>query len=236
MHSPQAIAIILARGGSKRLPGKNILPFHGKPMLAWSVEAALQSGQFERVLVSTDSEQIAQIAIQHGAEVPFLRHSAADDLSSSSEATRIALQQAQEHWGCDFDVVAQLMANCPLRSATDIRDAMNAFVSSQALAQISCFKFGWMNPWWAFTMDQNGHSKPQFPEALKQRSQDLPPLYCPTGALWITKVSSLFEHGTFYAPGHVFHAMDWVSALDIDDEEDLRMALAAHSLKRDLSP
>ena len=92
------IAIILARGGSKRLPRKNIHDFHGKPLLAWSVEAALQSGQFDRVLVSTDDPEIADIARSFGAAVPFLRDSAADDMTPSSEATLAALGQAEQHW------------------------------------------------------------------------------------------------------------------------------------------
>jgi CMP-N-acetylneuraminic acid synthetase len=90
------IAIILARGGSKRLPRKNILDFHGKPLLAWTVEAALHSGKFDRVLVSTDDREIADIARSFGAEVPFLRKIAAGDHASSSEATLAALQQAED--------------------------------------------------------------------------------------------------------------------------------------------
>jgi CMP-N-acetylneuraminic acid synthetase len=225
------IAIILARGGSKRIPRKNIIPFNGKPMLAWSIEAALASGKFAHTLVSTDDEEIAALSRAHGAEVPFLRNGAADDNASSSEATLAALAQAEQYWGEQYDTVAQLMANCPLRDAQDIVASVDHFETSGAGSQISCFRFGWMNPWWAVKLGAGGQPEHQFPEAFKARSQDLPPLYCPSGALWIARPSFLREHRTFYGAGHIFNPMPWVSAMDIDDHEDLAMAQACYLIK-----
>lgn len=230
------IAIIPARGGSKRLPRKNIMDFHGRPMLAWTVEAALSAGAFERVVVSTDDAEIAEIAIAAGAAVPFLRDTAADDLSGVSSATLRALEQAEYHWNTQYDVVCQLMANCPLRDAEDIVGSLERFDLTSAPAQVSCFRFGWMNPWWASTLDQEGRGTPLFPDALRQRSQDLPPLYCPTGAIWLAQANELKAHRTFYAPGHTFHAIDWISALDIDDAEDLEMASVCYELKHRTRP
>ena len=229
------IAIILARGGSKRLPRKNVMNFGDKPMLAWTIEAALDSQYFDRVLVSTDSEEIAAIARQHGAEAPFLRHTAADDITPSSEATCIALTQAEQHWNERYELVAQLMANCPLRTANDIRAATDSFLNKTPTApsQISSFKFGWMNPWWATKLQADGQPDFLFPEALKSRSQDLPALYCPTGAFWLSWRGGLLKHKTFYQPGHIFHPMDWVSAVDIDDEHDLLMARACLALRKE---
>ena len=226
------IAIILARGGSKRLPGKNILPFHGKPMLAWSVIAAVESGEFARVVVSTDDEGIAEIGRNYGAEVPYLRAGAADDITPSSTATLIALKQAELYWGEQYDHVAQLMANCPLRDTADIQNSMRAFEAGDRLSQVSCFRFGWMNPWWAFKIDDMGGQEYLFPKAFKARSQDLPELFCPTGALWIASAHQFKKHGTFYMPGHSFHPLSWISALDIDDEADLNMAKAAFLMKK----
>lgn len=225
------IAIILARGGSKRLPRKNVLPLGGRPMLAWSVGAALDAGCFDRVLVSTDDAEIAAVAREAGAEVPFLRDAAADDQAPSSAATRVALQQAEAHWGECYDTVAQLMANCPLRSAGDIRDAMTAFETGNAPAQISAFRFGWMNPWWAARLQADGQPDWLFPEARSARSQDLPPLYCPSGALWLAERDAFLEGGSFYLPGHTLHPMDWMSAMDIDDEADLAMAEVCVALR-----
>lgn len=226
------IAIILARGGSKRLPRKNILDFHGKPMLAWSVEAALQSGQFDQVLVSTDDPEIADIARSFGAAVPFLRDSAADDTTPSSEATLAALRQAEQHWGEQFDAVSQLMANCPLRDVEDITASVQNFIKRGAESQISCFRFGWMNPWWAAKLDEQGTPDYLFPEARIARSQDLPPLYCPSGAIWVARAPALKSAKTFYVPSHIFHALSWISAMDIDDAEDMEMAKVCFLVKQ----
>ena len=231
----KSIAIILARGGSKRLPRKNVLEFHGKPMLAWSVEAALTSGEYHRVLVSTDDETIAQLSRSYGAEVPFLRCSAADDTAPSSQATLIALRQAEKYWGEEYDSVSQLMANCPMRSSNDIRDAVRNFEDQRAESQLSCFRFGWMNPWWAMKLDEGGRSSSLFQEALTARSQDLPPLYCPSGALWIARTRALKVSGTFYTPQRIFHPMHWISAMDIDDSNDLEMAKACYLIKHEES-
>ena len=227
-----SIAIILARGGSKRLPGKNKRMFHGRPLVVWTIEAALLSKSFDKVLLSTDSQEIAEIGIEHGAEVPFLRDRAADDHSASSQATLAALDQAEEYWDESFAVVAQLMANCPLRTSQHVCDAMNHFSQKNASSQISCFKFGWMNPWWAAKMDSDGCPEWVFPKAVSSRSQDLPDLYCPSGALWIAKSQSLRAHQGFYSPDHIFNVMDWMSAMDIDDEEDWVMAEACKSIQQ----
>lgn len=227
------IAIILARGGSKRLPRKNIVDFHGKPMIAWTIEAALQSRLYDQVLVSTDDPEIAEIALSFGAQVPFLRDSAADDITPSSEATLAALRQAEQHWGEQFHVVSQLMANCPLRDTDDITAAVQNFIERDAESQICSFRFGWMNPWWAARLDEQGNPDYLFPEARFARSQDLPPLYCPSGAIWVARVPVLKSAKSFYSPNHIFHPLSWMSAMDIDDAEDLEMAKACFLIKKD---
>lgn len=227
------IAIILARGGSKRLPRKNILDFHGKPMLAWTIEAALQSGQYDHVLVSTDDPEIAEIARSFGAQVPFLRDSATDDIAPSSEATLAALRQAEQHWGEQFDAVSQLMANCPLRDADDITAAVQNFIERDAESQICSFRFGWMNPWWAAKLDEQCRPDYLFPEDRIARSQDLPPLYCPSGAIWVARGPVFKSAKTFYSPNHIFHPLSWMSAMDIDNAEDLEMAKACFLIKKD---
>lgn len=220
----QRIAIIPARGGSKRIPHKNITEFCGKPMIAWTIQAAKDSGLFDRVLVSTDDQRIAEVSKTWGAEVPFLRASFADDHTPVSEATASALQQAMNHWQESYASVTQLMANCPLRTADDITQAVTQFEAQDRSFQISCFKYGWMNPWWAVKLGPEGHPERLFPETAGQRSQDLPELFCPTGAIWIARADVFLETKTFYGPNHVFEAMSWESAVDIDDYDDLRFA------------
>nr|WP_317199863.1 acylneuraminate cytidylyltransferase family protein [uncultured Psychrobacter sp.] len=222
----QNIAIIPARGGSKRIPKKNIIDFNGQPMIAWSIQAARDSGAFTRILVSTDDPEIAEVAKNLGAEVPFLREQYADDHATVSEATTVALQQAMDYWQEEYKVVVQLMANCPLRTSADIIAALASFEQCKRTAQISCFEYGWMNPWWATQIDKRGKPNKLFPEAFAKRSQDLPKLYCPTGAIWISTVEHLLKYKTFYSPEHTFEPISLESAMDIDDYADLRFAKA----------
>jgi len=216
------IAVIPARMGSKRIPKKNTIDFLGKPMIQWTIEEALQSDCFDKVFVSTDSEEIANIAILNGAEVPVLRSDAVDDFSPVSKATLSAVDQSESLWG-KFDIVVQLMANCPLRKASQIKNSIDSFFSNEFDSQISFFKYGFMNPWWAHQV-KNNKPEPIFEKSINRRSQDLPDLFCPTGAIWISKVSSLKMHKTFYAPNYGIFIMDWISAIDIDDYNDLEMA------------
>lgn len=223
----KAIAIIPARGGSTRMPKKNILDFAGKPMIAHTIEAALNSNRFSRVLVSTDSQEIAEISLKYGAEVPFLRSSCADNHTPVSEAVLYALNQAEEYYNEKFDIVAQLMANCPIRNAEDIKLAYDNFVKKDFDSQISCFKFGFSNPWWALKINKNGEGTPLLNISINTRSQDLEELYCPTGAIWFAKTNNLRTHKTFYA-NHRYFEIDWKSAVDIDNYEDLDMAKAIY--------
>jgi N-acylneuraminate cytidylyltransferase len=225
------IAVIPARGGSKRIPRKNIIDFCGRPMIAWTIEAACESRLFSRVLVSTDDAEIAALSRANGAEVPFLRDAAAEDEAPVANATITALRQAQEHWRENYRTVVQLMPNCPLRGAGDILNAVERFRSSGAPFLVSCFKYGWMNPWWAHRVDASGHPEPLFKDTLARRSQELDALYCPTGAIWIADVDALQASQTFYGTGHIFHPIEWESAVDIDDEGDLSMARALRLMR-----
>lgn len=231
MVKSPVLAVIPARGGSKRLPRKNVLDFGDKPMLAWTIEAALHSDVFDRVLVSTDDEEIAAVARAHGAEAPFLRQEANDDHAPSSAATLAALGQAEAHWQTSFASIVQLMPNCPLREARHIRAMVQHFETRQTDFLLSAFRYGWMNPWWAHQTNEKGKPEPLFAEALTQRSQDLPLLLCPSGAIWMANVASLKQSGTFYGPGFEFFLLEWTTAMDIDDCEDLEMAFAVLNMK-----
>ncbi|WP_421976515.1 cytidylyltransferase domain-containing protein [Roseivirga seohaensis] len=224
------IAIIPARGGSKRLPKKNILEFNGEPMISWTIKAAIEANLFDHVIVSTDSEEIAEISRSFGAEVPFLRTIAHDDISPVSEATISALQQMELVSGIQFQTVTQLMPNCPLRSSTSIIEQMNAFGHTGNCSVLSGFSYGMSNPWWAHKHYDDGSSAPLFESALKERSQDLPQLICPSGATWISSKVKLLKHRTFYSPNYRFFHLDWKEAIDIDDAQDLELALVASKL------
>ena len=221
------IAIIPARGGSKRIPGKNVVDFHGHPLLAWTIEAALACERFARVIVSTDAEDIAEIAVRYGAEVPFLRSSLADDHTASSLVTLQCLEQAEAQFGLEFQTVAQLLPTCPLRTEVHIADAVDHFVGQGIAFQISVVDYGGANPWWAHTREESGIGHPAFPDKLAARSQDLPRVYCPTGAIWLADSVALKKARNFYGPGYALWSIDRLAGIDIDDGDDLALARGA---------
>ena len=226
------IAVIPARGGSKRIKGKNIIDFNGVPMISKTIEAAQKTEIFDRIIVSTDDSSIAAVAEKYGVKVPFLRSDKSDDFSSVSEATIHAVYQAEEFWGEEYTYVIQLMANCPLRNESDIKCAWNNFIKNDIEFQISCFKYGWMNPWWAMKLKEDGTPEPLYQEALKKRSQDLEDLYCPTGAIWIARVDALKKAGTFYGPNYKMFPIGMRSSIDIDDMGDLQLARAMDKIDK----
>ncbi|MCM3874393.1 MAG: acylneuraminate cytidylyltransferase family protein [Pyrinomonadaceae bacterium] len=226
------IAVIPARGGSKRVRGKNIRTMLGKPLIAYTIEAALTSGLFARVVVSTDSEEIAKIAERHGAEVPFLRDLVlADDDTPVSLATVDALNRLDPN-GEEYQNVAQLMANCPLRDSNDVCASFEQFVSTAAESQISVTRFGWQNPWWAMERTQSYELRPIFNQQVLRRSQDLPELLCPTGVIWWAKAEVLRREKTYHVPTRTGWEIPWQRGLDIDTEDDWAMAEMLMSLSR----
>ncbi len=226
------IAIIPARGGSKRIPGKNIKPLAGKPIIAYSIAAARESGLFDHVVVSTDSQEIAEIARQHDAEVPFLRDKAlADDFTPVSAATADALLRLDPA-GDKFDSVAQLMPNCPLRTADDVVASYRQFERTGAESQISVVRYGWLNPWWAMRQNERHELEPIFKEQMTVRGQDLPELVCPTGAIWWARAGSLRRAKTFHLENRTGWEIPWQRGLDIDTFEDWAMAEVLYGLPR----
>jgi N-acylneuraminate cytidylyltransferase len=217
------LAVIPARGGSKRLPNKNVRELAGRPLIAHTIEAALGSGLFERVIVSTDSEEIAAAAESCGAEVPFRRSAAlADDHVPVSAATADALDRVDPDGR--YQAVAQLMATCPLRTAGDVHASFSAFLAGGADSQLSVTRFGWQNPWWAFRRSEDGVLQPLFPHQATARGQDLPPLFSATGAIWWARANVIRRARTYHVPGRTGWEIPWPRGVDIDTEEDWAMA------------
>lgn len=227
----EVIAVIPARGGSKRVAGKNIRLLGGKPLIAYSIEAALESGVMDRIVVSTDSEEIASVAREWGAEVPFLRSAEiSDDVTPVSAVTADALERLDP--GAErYGAVAQLMANCPMRSSRDIVTSYKQFCDTGADSQVSVVRYGWQNPWWAMRRDAGSFRlEPLFPQEMMARSQDLPELFCPTGAIWWGKASVIRERKTFHIPERTGWEIHWQHGVDIDTVEDLEFAEAVLSM------
>jgi N-acylneuraminate cytidylyltransferase len=218
------IAIIPARGGSRRIPDKNIRPIGGKPILAYTIAAAIESGLFERVVVSTDSDAIAAVAEQYGADVPFLRNSRlADDFTPVSAVTADALLKLDPA-GNLYGTVAQLLPNCPLRTAGDVSGSYRQFEETGAQAQISVVRYGWQNPWWAMRRNEQYELEALFRPQMTARSQDLPELFCPTGAIWWSRTHTLRQTHTFYQENATGWEIPWQRGIDIDTFDDWEMA------------
>jgi len=218
------LAIIPARSGSTRLKNKNILSFNGKPMIAWTIEAAKKSKIFDYIYVSTDSKKIASIAIKYGAKVPFLRDKKlSDNFTSVHEVTYDAVIKLEKKINKSFKNVFQLMPNCPLRNDVDIKNFYKYFKNNKIKSLVSCTKFHFGNPWWAFYQNKK-NVKRLFPKLYKKRSQDLPEAFTPTGAIWITNKKNFLKTKSFYSTDFKFKELSWKSAIDIDTKEDFMIA------------
>ena len=232
MMQERTIAVIPARGGSKRVPKKNVREMRGKPLIAYTIEAAIESRIFARVVVSTDCKEIAAIARKAGAEIPFLREPAlADDITPVSAATVDMLLRLDPQ-GEKYNHVCQLMANCPLRDSAAIQASYRQFVASDSQSQISITRFGWQNPWWAMRRGSDLILEPLFQEMLASRSQDLPELFCPTGAIWWANAAILRQAGTFHVAGRTGWEIDWRQGMDIDTQDDWSMAETLMAMAR----
>lgn len=220
------LAVIPARSGSKGLLNKNIKTLCGKPLLAYSVEAALDSGIFDTVHVSTDSDAYAEIARRFGADIPFLRSPASATDTASSWSVLLEALDRYEALGQRFDTVTLLQPTSPLRKAEDIRAAYGLFQQKKAHAVVSVCAVD-HPPIWSNTLPQDlcmdGFLKP---EAKKPR-QSFPEYYRINGAIYIADVNSLRSLGTLVYDKDCFaFMMPRERSIDIDEELDFVIAEA----------
>lgn len=182
------IAIITARGGSKRIPRKNIRDFCGKPILAYSVEAALQSGVFDRVMVSTDDKEIAEIAKKYGAEVPFFRSGkTADDFATTNDVLLEVLEEYKKR-DQNFGLACCLYPTAPFVTAEKLKNAVELLLNSEADTLIPVVKFSY--PPQRAMVIRGSRLVFRHPEYLDSRSQDLEPHYHDIGQFYIFRTES----------------------------------------------
>ncbi|MDP2143568.1 MAG: acylneuraminate cytidylyltransferase family protein [Gallionella sp.] len=220
------LAIIPARGGSKRLPRKNVLDLGGKPLIAWSIEAACDCPYLDEVMVTTDDAEIANVARLHGANVPFLRPEAlASDTAASFDAIKHAIDFYQHEMGREFDFVVLLQPTSPLRGARDISAAIELLEQKNADAIISVCEVD-HSPLWMNTLpDDLSMDKFIRDEVKNVRSQDLPKNYRLNGAIYICRTSRLLAEESFFISGNIFaYIMNRNESVDIDDISDFRLA------------
>jgi len=217
------IAIIPARGGSKRIPRKNIRPFCGQPMIGYAIAAAQSSGCFEHIVVSTDDAEIAAVARRLGAEVPFMRNpSLADDHTGTTAVTVDAIKQL-ESLGFSSNTYCCIYATTPLLQAADLAAAFQKLQNKQADYVFSAASYGFPIQR-ALKLISDGFAVPFQPENISKRSQDLEPAYQDAGQFyWGTRDAWLTGKGVFSGSG-IAHILPRYRVVDIDTEEDWQMA------------
>jgi len=230
IEGKKILAIVPARGGSKRLPNKNILDLGGKPLIAWSIEAGLGSKYIDRVIVSSESQEICDIAKQYGADIPFVRpDELARDESQSIEFVLHALETLQEK----YDYVIVLQPTSPLRESSDIDSAIEECLAKDATSVIGVCETE-HSPLWSNTLDESLSMEHFLDNRYNNaRSQDLPTFYRINGAFYMSKVDSIFKEKTFFVQKNIYaHIMPQVNSVDIDTKLDFIIARAVLEAKR----
>ncbi len=216
------IAIITARGGSKRIPGKNIKEFCGKPILAYSIEAALASGIFDTIMVSTDDEKIARIAKEYGAEVPFYRsRQTANDFASTSDVILEVMEEYAKR-GEQFDTICCIYPTAPFVTGERLLQAADLLEENGADGVVPVVRFGF--PPQRSVIVEEGFLKFQWPENRLKRSQDLIPFYHDAGQFYFMNAASFEEQKQMFMEKTLPLELDEMEVQDIDNEVDWKMA------------
>lgn len=230
MNKQKILAIIPARGGSKRLPGKNKKLLKGKPLIQWTIEAALSSNYIDNVIVSTDCSEIAKISSEAGAKVPFIRPEyLANDNSSSNDVILHAIENIE----IDYDIVVLLQPTSPLRLVIDIDSAIELLVKKEAdgVASVSPCEH---SPLWANEIPDNLSLGGFLPSSIEgERSQNLPEYFRLNGAIYVCNVESFIRLKKFSYTDKVYaYKMPIERSVDIDNFIDFALAEALLNAKK----
>ena len=224
------IAIITARGGSKRIPLKNIKPFFNKPIIAYSIEAALSSGLFDEVMVSTDNDQIATVAKQYGAKVPFLRTTyTASDRATIAEVLIEVLNSYREN-GKTFDYACCLYPTAPFVTSEKLIKAFDFLLQKNFVSVFPVMSFSY--PIWRSLKIDNGKVEMNYPEYEDSHSQDLPLAYHDAGQFYFFYIDAFFAEQTLFTSNSGAIVIDEMEGQDIDNETDWKMAELKYQLMR----
>ncbi len=222
MIGMKRIAMITARGGSKRIPRKNIKPFLGKPIINYSIEAALESGMFQEVMVSTDDEEIATIARKAGANVPFMRSEAtSNDYATTADVIREVLE-SYEKLGQTFDQVCCIYPTAPFITSARLVEAMTLLTKHECETVMPVVPFSF--PPQRCVVIREGQLQAKFPEHMMKRSQDLEPQYHDAGQFYCVDIKA-FDHQYKLIMEHTIPlVLRELEVQDIDTLEDWELA------------
>jgi len=230
-NKQKAVAIITARGGSKRIPRKNIKPFLGQPIIKYSIEAALSSGCFDEVIVSTDDKEIAEVSALCGAAVPFMRSAKnSDDYASTVDVMEEVILEYKKR-GQEFDYTCCIYPTAPFITGAKIKKAMELLKETDADTVISVVRFGYP-PQRALKIEQ-GKMMMIWPEYTASRSQDLAPAYHDCGQFYCVRTKNFLEQRKLFTSNTLPLEMPESEVQDIDNEEDWKMAEIKYKLMID---
>jgi CMP-N-acetylneuraminic acid synthetase len=213
------VAIIPARGGSKGIPRKNIRLLAGKPLIAYSIEAALNSKYINRVIVTTEDKEIAGISRKYGAEVIERPEGLAKDNSQTIDVVKHILENLKKNENYTPDIIALLQPTSPLRTEKDIDNVIELFANNKCGSVISVCEA--IHPvYWTFTIEK--YLKPLFSwdYILNKRRQDLPKTYILNGAVYITSLDNLYKYNSFFNRKIIPYIMQSKKSVDIDEKVD----------------
>ncbi|MDR2937215.1 MAG: pseudaminic acid cytidylyltransferase [Rikenellaceae bacterium] len=220
----KCLAIIPARGGSKRIPGKNIRPFLGRPIIAYSIEAAVVSDLFAEVMVSTDNGAVAAVARECGATVPFLRSAASADDFAPLATVMDEVLRAYETAGEKFDAFCCLLPTAPLIGTQELQQAYAMLAENDdadAVVPVVAFSYPIQR---ALRIDADGRVAMRNPEHTFTRSQDLEPSYHDTGTFYWMRTAAFNRHHTLFPPATLGLPLAENRVQDIDVESDWQLA------------
>lgn len=225
------IAIITARGGSKRIPKKNIRNFCGQPIIAYSIQAAIESGVFSEVMVSTDSEEIADIAREYGAKVPFMRSKkTSGDYATTADVILEVLEKYKEI-GREFEYACCIYPTAPFVTGEKLRAAMEIMEEKTPIEVMPIVAFSYP-PQRSYIIDEQGLIKYKYPEYMVTRSQDLEKQYHDAGQFYMYHVKQYLERKGKVSEGIVPIIVSDLEVQDIDNEDDWKVAELKYQLMK----
>lgn len=228
---PKPICIIPARGGSKRIPKKNIKDFHGKPIISYAIESAIKSGLFSRIIVSTDDNQIAEISLKYGAEIPFLRSAKnSDDHATTFDALREVINRLDY---LDFDTICCIYPCSPLITVEDLVNANSTYLKSESDSLIPVIKYPHPTER-ALKVNQQGLLEMKDETFYRSRTQDLIDSYFDAGQFYFFSRELVSTYETPFQGTVSYYELDTYQSQDVDNDDDWKMLELKFKLQNEI--
>jgi N-acylneuraminate cytidylyltransferase len=226
------LCIIPARGGSKRIPKKNIKDFLGKPIIAYSIKAALNSGLFDEVMVSTDDKEIAEIAIKYGVKVPFFRsEKASNDIATTFEVIHEVVLEYKNQFNKEFDLVCCIYPTAPLIQVQQLKNGLDLLLAKNFDSVFPMVAFGYPI-WRGLEITDEGKTKMVWPKYQNSRSQDLKKVYHDAGQWYWINIKKMGETAFTHNSSSII--LSEVEVQDIDNQTDWKLAEMKYKLLSNL--